>query len=170
MSAPARLDVELEPTLVSAVESDRATPMNCPTCHVDMQHLDLGAYGLVAVHRCPTCAGTWLPPEQLALLGDEVWKHSAPARAHAVDGDGGVACPGCGKSLEATSPADVRQMVVGKCPSCQGCWIGRRVLDHIAALGDDEDSKIIVRNKVDGRPAHWSMLRWIGWRLRRCFE
>jgi len=169
MSARARLDVELEPTLVSAVESDRATPMNCPTCHVDMQHLDLGAYGLVAVDRCPTCAGTWFPPEQLALLGDEVWKHSAPAHAHA-DSNGEVPCPGCGKGLEPTSPVDVRQMVVGKCPACEGCWVGKSVLDHISSLGDDEDSKIIVRNKVDGRPAHWSMLRWIGWRLRRCFE
>lgn len=154
---------------MSAVDFDHAMPMNCPTCHVDMQLLDLGAYGLVAVHRCPSCAGTWFPPDQLALLGEEVWKHSAPPNGH-PHADGQVACPGCGTPLDPISPVDVRKMVVGKCPSCEGCWIGKGALDHIGALGDDEDSKIIVRNKVDGRPVHWSMLRWIGWRLRRCFE
>ncbi len=141
--------------------------MHCPNCQVVLQPMDLGALGLVAVERCPRCGGTWFPPDQLALLGDSVWKHAtAPA---ATEGDG-ASCPACGDRLRPLSPLDVRKMTVRRCSACDGCWIDRCELEHVAAMRDDEDSKVIVRNSVDGRPAHWSMLRWIGWRLRRCFE
>jgi hypothetical protein len=46
----------------------------------------------------------------------------------------------------------------------------RAQLDKLTTLDADDSSRVIDRKSVESRPTHWSALRWIGWRLKRCFE
>ena len=138
--------------------------MICPVCHLDLTPTDLGAFGLVVVHPCIQCSGAWLQHEEIERLGESVEAEFA-MMAHAP---GSMQCPECGTAMSSVSPPG--ENAAQHCTSCGRFWIDQGQVAPVATLVDDENSRVIDRRSVDARPQHWSALRWVAWRLRRCFE
>jgi len=144
--------------------------MLCPVCRIDLITTDLEAFGLVVVSRCPQCRGTWFDGRQIDQLGEEVASQIAATPSCEAPGDA-APCPRCGNgALQSIAPADATRAVARRCCDCGGVWFERGDNERRSMWIDDERSHVIDRKSLESRPSNWSALRWISWRLRRCFE
>jgi Zn-finger nucleic acid-binding protein len=144
--------------------------MRCVMCDADLAALDLGGAGLVAVQRCPQCGGTWFDPGALHQLEEDLFSDAVQVAFEKTRRLRPLDCPTCRVGMQSFAPRDLKRMIVDCCPSCRGFWIGKKELEHSSARADDEQSMVVERKSVGGRPAQWSKLRWVAFRLRRCFE
>ena len=112
--------------------------MKCPLCEVDLKQSgdsDRSEYGLVKVDLCPQCQGIWLDRGELNRLDDSVWTDVEEHRFHTVEGDHNqVTCPRCNTASVPVSPADAEELILDRCPSCQGFWLDRGELDRVRHL------------------------------------
>lgn len=138
--------------------------MLCPVCHLELIPTDLSAFGLVVVQRCTHCSGSWLTREQAERLGESMVVEMAAMPG----GPSAAPCPQCGAPLAVVRPPGEKE--AHRCVACGGFWIDQGQVDPVGPLVDHESSRVIDCRSVDARPGHWSALRWIAWRLRRCYE
>jgi Zn-finger nucleic acid-binding protein len=144
--------------------------MHCPVCKLDLTTTDLGPFGLVIANRCQQCSGTWFDFQQLERLGEDVAAQIAATPA-AQGRYAELPCPRCdGAALTSIVPSDARNAVARRCAACGGLWIEPGEAERLSSWGNDESSNVIDRKSLESRPSTWSALRWISWRLRRCFE
>jgi len=101
--------------------------------------------GQLAVHHCPTCEGSWIPPEvyvnwqsqhpqtkSLASLIDhslEVECSPSPLDIRAA------LCPECSAYLARAKVGGRNPFYVERCPNCKGIWCDRGEWEMLLSLG-----------------------------------
>ena len=114
--------------------------MNCPACNSILQECKCGQ---VLVDICSRCHGVWFDPDELRpfvefLLKDqpeipnakiELWKKvkspnssSKPPRS----------CPVCGVPMKKFNYAYDSNIILDKCPECEGIWTDANDLHRVA--------------------------------------
>ncbi|MDA7504186.1 zf-TFIIB domain-containing protein, partial [bacterium] len=68
-------------------------------------------------------------------------------------------CPKCESILDPVSPADFCDVIVDRCPTCEGFWLDHGELERIHDVATAIDLKASVPSD-DQKPAGWSALRW----------
>ena len=111
---------------------------HCPTC---MTLLEEYQYRLLMVDVCPTCHGMWLDRGELGALVAYL-EPEAPA-----DQPGGTpkrqvmtgeriteppkSCPRCHATLKPFNYAYDSNIILDRCPACEGVWVDRGELQKI---------------------------------------
>jgi len=135
--------------------------MKCSLCKVDLESSDLGEYGFVIIEVCPSCQGAWFDKGELDRLDESVWTDAEKLEFHDVETHHKKAkCPKCDVDLEPLSPKDAKEVIVDRCPSCQGFWLDNGELDRMREVTAEIDSEITKEMPILKRPSDWSYLRW----------
>lgn len=135
--------------------------MQCPKCNVPLRQTDPGEHGFVVLDTCEKCKGSWFDAGELNRLDDSVWTNVEEHAYHEVEGDHqSVACPKCDVPLTPLSPKDAEELIVDRCPSCDGFWLDAGELDRIADLASHIDAKLESEATVYRQPEDWSLLKW----------
>jgi Zn-finger nucleic acid-binding protein len=149
-------------------ESVGMTKMDCPACPgTILRETRLGDFGSVILDICPRCSGVWLEKGELNRLDGSPWANVEEHRFHEVEGDHKSAdCPNCAVALTPLSPADLPDVIVDRCPSCDGFWLDHGELDCMKEVAKNLDAE---KGGAEGstKPAGWSDLRWRIHQLRR---
>ena len=98
--------------------------MKCPR---DSDALVPSTRKRVEIDVCPTCQGVWLDPKELAeLIGS--WRDLPRAQQAQADP---LSCPrGCGP-MTPCYYSELRQVLIDRCPRCQGIWLDHREIEWI---------------------------------------
>lgn len=108
--------------------------MNCPKC--PSRPLSPSAVGSLQVDLCPGCGGVWCDatelPQLLALDKSTVSTVSAGKPRPAVNEQSGV-CPRDGARLLRVTSARRREVIIERCPTCQGVWLDGGELAQLLA-------------------------------------
>lgn len=135
--------------------------MKCPKCNADLKASDLGEYGFVILDICPGCQGAWFDKGELDRLDDSVWQDAEElAFSDVSDSHQGLKCPKCTAQLRPLVPMDDKELVLDRCPNCQGFWLDSGELERVRALTLKLDSDLVSKAKPLKRPDNWSWLRW----------
>lgn len=133
--------------------------MKCLKCDVDLKTSDLGEYGFVIIDVCPKCQGAWFDKGELDRLDDSVWTNVEEIDFEQVSSDHkDIQCPKCQEKLDPISPRDAKELIVDRCPSCQGFWLDKGELDQMREVANEQDSKMNLIHLQ--RPTDWSPVRW----------
>ncbi len=145
--------------------------MECPVCNTALQKSDLGEYGFVILDVCPQCQGAWFDKGELDRLDESVWVNIEEHAFHDVEGDHKLAsCPKCEVSLDPISPTDEPDLIVDRCPSCEGFWLDHGELDRIRGTAGKIVSEITERITWVQKPPGWSHLKWAGHLVRESYS
>ncbi len=144
--------------------------MECPVCNTDLEKSDLGKYGFVILDVCPQCQGAWFDKGELDRLDEAIWVDIEKHAFHDVEGDHKqVSCPKCKVVLDPISPSDEHELIIDRCPSCEGFWLDRGELDRIVEMAADIRAQIDKRMTWYVKPPDWSSLRWLVHSFRECY-
>ena len=142
--------------------------MQCPVCSVELAQTDLGEYGLVVLDVCPQCRGTWFDKGELDRLDGSVWVNIEEHGFHEVEGDHKQAmCPRCNAALEPLSPDDAKDLIVDRCPSCDGFWLDKGELDRMGDVTDQVHGELAAKATLVQKPLNWSWIRWAAYNLKK---
>jgi Zn-finger nucleic acid-binding protein len=144
--------------------------MQCPVCNAELRQTDLGEYGLVVLDVCPQCQGIWFDKGELDRLDGSVWVNVEEHTFHEVEGDHKKAtCPRCNVSLEPLSPHDVEDLIVDRCPSCEGFWLDKGELARIGDVADQVHAELAEKATPVQKPLNWSWIRWAAYNLKKYY-
>ena len=144
--------------------------MKCQKCDVDLKTSDLGEYGFVIIDVCPKCQGAWFDKGELDRLDDSVWTNVEEINFEQVSSDHkDIKCPKCQEKLEPISPRDAKELIVDRCPSCQGFWLDKGELYQMREVANEQDSKIFEKMSHAQRPYGWSPIRWFIYSFKECY-
>ncbi len=119
-------------------------------------------YGFIVLDVCPNCEGSWFDKGELDRLDRSLWTNAEELEFRRMGADWEcLACPKCRVGMVTLSPIDAKDVVVERCPLCEGFWLKAEDLEKIqdlAALLDDQKLGHLTHYK---RPPDWSHLRWI---------
>jgi len=145
--------------------------MKCSLCNVDLEPNDYGEFGFVVVDICPNCQGAWFEKGELDRLDDSVWTNVEEVDFDQVKADHkDIKCPQCHIDLEPLSPKDAPELIVDRCPTCQGFWLDQGELDRIREVAGHIDAKLTESMTMTQRPAHWSRLRWSVYSFKKYYS
>ena len=128
--------------------------MNCPNCQTHLQTIE---YEGISIETCEKCNGEWLDNDELGKvvrlreLKFNPEERRAIAESTSITGvvlkdvDRDLACPKCGGSTDAVNYGGDTGIVIDRCTSCRGIWLGGGELEKIQmvvegwedALSDD---------------------------------
>lgn len=146
--------------LLSKDDSAGETKMCCPRCSVKLREVGMGATSKVLLDVCPKCHGLWLDKGELDQLDKSIWANVEDHPFHLAESDHKQAvCPKCEIDLKPVSPADFSDVIVDRCPTCDGFWLDNGELDRMQDVATAIDSKASAPSG-DQKPAGWSALRW----------
>ena len=77
-------------------------------------------------------------------------------------------CPKCGQELEPFSPKDAKELIVDRCPSCEGFWLDKGELEQMQKVADKADVRTLKNMTLLQRPADWSWIRWSIYCFKKC--
>ncbi|HIK96366.1 MAG TPA: hypothetical protein EYG03_30865 [Planctomycetes bacterium] len=162
--------------------------MLCPACHVDLRQTDLGEYGFIVLDVCPTCKGAWFDKGELDRLDDSIWVNVEEHAFHDAQGDHkSASCPKCEVPLKPLSPTDAQELIVDRCPSCDGYWLDNGELERMGGVAEKEHNEefekalhvrqtgsLLEGNRVTvgrlGQPGYrphgGSLLKWIAYEFK----
>lgn len=141
--------------------------MICPKCNAELRKSDLGEYGFVILDVCPDCKGSWFDKGELDRLDHSVWTNFEELKfQHKEAGAQRLSCPKCNHDLELVSPVDSPNLVVDRCPSCEGFWLDAGQLEEVDDIATHIDDKKLAHMRHYLKPPDWSALRW----LVHCFK
>ena len=136
--------------------------MKCPKCHSSLRTSDLGEYGFIVLDVCPRCEGSWFDKGELDRLDKSLWTNAEELEFLRMGGDREcLACPKCRVGMVSLSPIDARNVVVERCPLCEGFWLNAGDLGEIQDLAARMDSGKLSHLTHYRRPPDWSHLRWV---------
>lgn len=137
------------------------TERGCPACaSVRLRETRLGDYGSVILDACPRCQGVWVEKGELDRLDGSPWADVEDHPFHATAGDHRAAnCPRCMVVLSPVSPADLPEVIVDRCPKCEGFWLDRGELGRMKDVARRLDA-VPGTDVGDQKPPGWSALRW----------
>ena len=144
--------------------------MKCPRCQIDLRTTDLGEYGFIVLDVCPQCDGAWFDKGELDRLDESVWTDVERIGFEQAESHQHMNCPKCSGDLEPLSPKDAKELIVDRCPSCEGFWLDKGELDQIRDVASKADSKLLDNAKVVQRPLEWSWLRWATYCFKTCYS
>ena len=145
--------------------------MNCPRCTGNLKSTDFGEYGLAIIDVCPDCQGSWFDSGELDRLDDSVWTDVENIDFSDVEeSHKNIPCPKCDVNLEPLSPMDAKDLIVDRCPSCQGFWLDKGELDRMKDVAAVVDSEIAKNMKYFQPPPDWSGLRWFIYCFKECYS
>lgn len=124
-----------------------AMKMKCPRCKAELRSTDLGEYGFVILDVCTECQGTWFDKGELDRLDDSVWTNVEELDFKpGAEGHEEIYCPKCNQEkLDLISPKDAAEVVVDRCPSCQGFWLDKDELDKMREAATQKDGETLER-------------------------
>ncbi len=101
--------------------------MNCPDCFHELKEESLKG---IQIQECRACQGKWFKRDQLKLAKDRQddtlrWLDFDPFGKDAEDlsvPSTGKICPECSGAMLSLTYSD-SQIVIDKCPSCEGVWL-----------------------------------------------
>lgn len=144
--------------------------MECPKCKAELKASDLGEYGFVIIDVCPNCQGSWFDKGELDQLDESVWIDVEKIEFHDVETHHkDIKCPKCDVDLEPLSPIDAKELIVDRCPSCQGFWLDKGELDRMSDVTAKVDSEIKKDMTILIKPDDWSSLRWTIYCFKDCY-
>ncbi len=137
--------------------------MKCPRCDAKLKPSDPGQYGFVTIDICPSCEGTWFDKGELDRLDESVWVNVEEETnfREAENNHKDLECPKCNANLQALSPNDASEIVVDRCPSCEGFWLDNGELQNMRDVADKMHVEIWKNKTHWTRPPGWSHLRYI---------
>ena len=136
--------------------------MKCPKCHSSLRTSDLGEYGFIVLDVCPRCEGSWFDKGELDRLDESLWTNAEELEFLRMGGDREcLACPKCRVGMVPLSPIDARNVIVERCPLCEGFWLNAGDLEEIQDLAARMDSGKLGHLTHYRRPPDWSHLRWL---------
>ncbi len=145
--------------------------MDCPRCKTELRTTEPGEHGLVVLDVCPDCDGAWFDKGELDRLDESVWTNvETVERVLAVASRDPMRCPRCRVEMVPVSPRDAPDLVVDRCPSCQGFWLDRGELDRAREVAGAADSRLSERVVYTQRPPGWSLLRWLAYCVRGAYS
>ncbi len=146
--------------LLSDNESAGVTKMHCPRCSVKLHEVGMGATSKVKLDVCPRCHGLWLDKGELDRMDESIWANVEEHPFHVSEDDHKqTSCPKCTIDLNPVSPADFGDVIVDRCPTCEGFWLDHGELDRMRDVATAIDSGTSAPSG-DQKPAGWSDLRW----------
>ncbi len=147
--------------LMKTDESAGLTQFNCPACRgVHLRESRLGDFGSVILDICPRCHGVWMEKGELDRLDGSPWANVEEHRFHEVESDHKFAsCPKCAITLSPISPPDLPDVIVDRCPKCDGFWLDHGELERMKEVARMLDADPGTR-VGDQKPPGWSDLRW----------
>lgn len=118
--------------------------MNCPKCRCAMHEMILEG---VEVDFCSSCKGLWFDKDEIAFTAElsEDIPDISEVRKNARKTDD--ECPRCGIKLEEMKFVQAQDLLIDRCPQCQGIWLDSGEflkLEKIAAHIGDAQSKIML--------------------------
>lgn len=116
--------------------------MKCPICeNVDLQTTILAEYGFAILDACPNCQGAWFDKGELDQLDASVWINFEKIELQHVHPEHKtIQCPKCSVDLEPLAPKDVKNLIIDRCPSCQGFWLEKGELGRIQGVAIEIES------------------------------
>lgn len=124
---------------------------NCPECNVA---LVAKVFDGVSFEECQECGGVWILEEALRQLElkdvedlgriDQMDTPTKPAPPE----ESTVACPACGKTMDAFHFLIDTPIRLHRCLSCNGLWIGHGELTQMAAALEDAKKPITKEEAV----------------------
>lgn len=143
--------------------------MKCPRCYIDLQSSDR-EYGFVIIDVCPGCHGAWFDKGDLDRLDGSVWTNVEQLDFEPADSrHAALHCPVCRGDMEPLSPHAAKELVVDRCPSCEGFWLDKDKLDKMQEIAAEEDSEILKKMVCLQRPPDCSWLRWTILCFKACY-
>ena len=114
--------------------------MKCPSCG---KHLERCTYHGITLDRCMPCGGLWFDKDELnpflerwlAAHEDTPYAPTGLVRsARATDrlGEAERACPRCACAMGKLNYAYDSNIILDRCPSCQGIWLDRGEVERLA--------------------------------------
>jgi Zn-finger nucleic acid-binding protein len=141
--------------------------MKCPACHKELRQSDFREYGSVVVDVCSSCNGAWFDKGELDRFDDSVWVNAERIALEKVPSDHkNASCPKCGVDLEALCPPDAPELVLDRCPKCEGFWLDAGELEKVQDVAAATHSEMARGMKHYTRPPSWSRLRWAIYTLK----
>lgn len=139
--------------------------MKCPRCNVDLKPTE---HGFVTLDICPDCKGAWFDKGELDRLDDSVWVDAEQEieMREAESGHDGLDCPSCDTVLQAISPVDAAELIIDRCPNCEGFWLDDGELEKMRDVVDQEHAELRKSAVYLRRPQDWSRLRWLVYRYK----
>ena len=144
--------------------------MQCPKCKIDLKASDLEEYGFVIIDVCPICDGAWFDKGELDRLDESIWTDVEKIEFHNVESvHKDIKCPKCDTKLEPLNPKDLKELIIDRCPSCQGFWLDKGELDQMKDVAAKVDSEIKKDMHITQKPDDWSSLRWSIYCFKECY-
>ena len=118
--------------------------MKCPKCRAEIHEMTIEG---VDLDFCSACKGIWFDRDEMAFMVElpvdmpEIERVKMEARKTDYD------CPRCGSKLEEMKFAEARDLLVDRCPNCEGIWLDKNELpkvEEIASTIGDAKSKIML--------------------------
>ena len=137
--------------------------MKCPRCNVDIKPTEPGEYGFVTLDICPDCKGAWFDKGELDRVDDSVWvdaEREIEMREAESDHEG-LKFPLCDAMLQAISPVDAAELIIDRCPNCEGFWLDDGELEKMRDVVDQKHTELWKSVVHLRRPPDWSRLRWV---------
>ena len=114
--------------------------MKCPKCRDSLKQKgkpDTDEFGFVVVDVCPTCQGVWLDKGELSRLNHSLWVGIDDYEFREANEDHlQIECPRCDVTMRTVSPSSLKELVIDRCPGCEGFWLDRGELDRVRDLAD----------------------------------
>ncbi len=140
--------------------------MQCPRCNLTLAK-DPEGFGLVDLDVCPRCAGAWFDKAEVDHLDQNLWAHVDEIEFRKMGGDlECLSCPKCRVGMVPLSPFDAKDLVVDRCLLCEGFWLDSGELAKMQDVAGQLDERPSLDVSHDQRPAGWSHLRWIIFRIK----
>ena len=105
--------------------------MQCPRCNLTLAR-DPKGLRPIALELCPRCKGAWFDKAEVDRLDESVWANVDEIEFRKMGGDHEcLSCPKCRVGMVPMSPFDATDLVVDRCPLCEGFWLDSGELEKM---------------------------------------
>ncbi len=142
--------------------------MRCPVCPSELRETGLEEqYCFEALDVCRDCRGIWFDKGELDRLDGSIWVNIEDHPFHEVEGDHRqVGCPRCKLPLAPVSFRQQQELIVDRCPKCEGFWLDgdelQRVVHVADGVHDDLTQQASAGKKLNAWQRIWLAVRRIG--------
>ena len=118
--------------------------MKCPKCPSEIKEMRLEG---VDFDFCSSCKGIWFDKDEMAFMAElpvDV-PQLQEVRKGAKNTD--FSCPRCQTKLEEMKFVQNKDLLIDRCPGCQGIWLDTgelKKVENIASTLSDPKSKIML--------------------------
>ncbi len=144
--------------------------MKCPVCQVALRETHLEEeYEFEALDVCPQCQGIWFDKGELDRLDGSMWVNIEHHGFLERQGDGHrqVKCPKCDVLLKPLSPSEEPDLIIDRCPSCEGFWLDSGELEHLRSVTDQVHTDLAKESIKGKKLGTWAQIRQAARRLVR---